>query len=49
MIKNEAPIVFSCTDFFVPYLSAMIRSIMENSNPARRYHLFSMFAGGQPC
>jgi lipopolysaccharide biosynthesis glycosyltransferase len=36
----EIPIVFSSNDYFVPYMSAMIQSIMENASPNNDYHLF---------
>jgi lipopolysaccharide biosynthesis glycosyltransferase len=34
------PIVFSANDYFVPYMAAMIQSIMENANAERKYLLF---------
>jgi lipopolysaccharide biosynthesis glycosyltransferase len=37
---TEIPIIFSSNDFFVPYMSTMIQSILENSNPLRLYHIF---------
>lgn len=35
--ENEIPIVFSCNDDFVPYLSVTIQSIMDNSNIEMNY------------
>ncbi|MDR1216920.1 MAG: glycosyltransferase family 8 protein [Treponema sp.] len=40
MLKIEIPIIFSSNDFFVPYLSTMLQSVIENSNLSRFYHVF---------
>jgi lipopolysaccharide biosynthesis glycosyltransferase len=37
---NTVPVCFASNDFFAPYMAAMMRSIMENANPARRYAFF---------
>lgn len=34
--------VFSANDFYVPYLSALLQSIKDNSNPQRKYDLVVM-------
>jgi lipopolysaccharide biosynthesis glycosyltransferase len=40
MDTDIIPIVFTCNNFFVPYLSAMIQSIVENSNKQNMYTLY---------
>jgi lipopolysaccharide biosynthesis glycosyltransferase len=37
---NEISIVFAANDYFIPYTSATIQSIMENADTKRKYHFF---------
>jgi lipopolysaccharide biosynthesis glycosyltransferase len=39
-MNSTVPIVFSSNNYFVPYMAAMIQSILENSNPGNNYRLF---------
>ncbi|GHU13861.1 glucosyltransferase [Spirochaetia bacterium] len=41
MYNTEAvPVIFTSDDYFVPYMSAAIQSILENSSPDRTYIVF---------
>jgi lipopolysaccharide biosynthesis glycosyltransferase len=43
-IKNALiPVVFASDERFVPYLSTLIQSILENSNPSNVYALFVLY------
>jgi lipopolysaccharide biosynthesis glycosyltransferase len=37
---ENIPIVFAANNYYVPYMAAMIQSVMENADPNRRYYLF---------
>jgi lipopolysaccharide biosynthesis glycosyltransferase len=37
--NKKVPVVRAANDFYVPYLSAVIRSIADNASPARRYKI----------
>jgi lipopolysaccharide biosynthesis glycosyltransferase len=37
---DTIPIVFASDDYFVPYMSAMMQSIMENADKNRKYNFF---------
>jgi lipopolysaccharide biosynthesis glycosyltransferase len=39
-MADSIPIVFSSNDYFVPYMSVMMQSAMENSNTNQGYHFF---------
>jgi len=41
--SDSIPIVFSSNDYFIPYISAMIQSIMENSGKNTRYCFFLLY------
>ena len=36
---NDVVLVFACSENFVPYLSVAIQSIVDNTNPSRRYDI----------
>lgn len=40
--EDAVKVVFSANDLYVPYLSALLQSIKDNSNPARKYDLVVM-------
>jgi len=40
--SDTIPIVFASNDFFMPYMAAMMQSIMENSDSKRRFCFFVM-------
>lgn len=37
--ENNIPIAFACSDFYVPYIAAAIRSIIEHASPRHNYDL----------
>ncbi|GMO37516.1 MAG: hypothetical protein Ta2B_17240 [Termitinemataceae bacterium] len=39
IMNKEIPIVFSGDDYYVPYISSMVQSIMENADTNRRYRI----------
>lgn len=42
-LPDTIPIVFSSNDYFIPYMSTMMQSIMENSNPNKNYRFFVLY------
>jgi lipopolysaccharide biosynthesis glycosyltransferase len=42
--KDAIPICFASNDYFVPYMATMMQSVMENSNPDRRYAFYVLYA-----
>jgi len=40
---DTIPIVFSSNDYYIPYMSTMMQSIMENSNPNKHYCFFILY------
>ncbi|MDR2485377.1 MAG: glycosyltransferase family 8 protein [Treponema sp.] len=48
MLKENGvtiPIVFAANEYFIPYTSAMIQSIMENASPENQYRFFILHSG----
>lgn len=43
MNNSEIPIVFSTNDYYVPYMAAMMQSIMENADHNRQYIFFVFY------
>jgi len=37
-IENAVPVVLSANEDFAPYMAVMLQSLMDNSNPLRKYH-----------
>jgi len=37
-IENAIPVVMSANEYFAPYMAVMLQSLLDNSNPQRKYH-----------
>ena len=37
-IENAIPVVMSANEDFAPYMAVMLQSLLDNSNPQRKYH-----------
>jgi lipopolysaccharide biosynthesis glycosyltransferase len=46
-LPNLIPVVTTSTDFFVPYMSVMFQSVMENASVEKRYKFFVLHRGLQ--
>ncbi|MDR1901922.1 MAG: alpha-1,2-fucosyltransferase [Treponema sp.] len=42
-VYSDLPIVFSTDDYYLPYMSCMIQSIMENAGENNRYHFYTLY------
>ena len=40
MVNNDVKIAFAINDNYSPYLAVAIKSILENSNPNRKYLIY---------
>jgi len=42
--EGSIPVCFASNEYFVPYMASMMQSIMENSNPKRRFAFYVLHA-----